>query len=82
MTRLPVVTIARLTRPVMGAVTRVKVRLSAAASTAAFAASTFAADWRSLAVRVSNSSFEIAWAAKRFTARICSALANAAWARA
>src|SRR5580658_9951436 len=56
-------------RPEIGAVTRVKSRLSAATSSAACAASTFACPCSRPDVRVSNSSCEIACCARSFVAR-------------
>ncbi len=69
MIRLPSVTWWRLTRPPIGAVTRVNSTSSAAASTAARTPASDAAVWRTVAARVSASSWEMARDFTRNSAR-------------
>ncbi|MNY48931.1 hypothetical protein D3C86_1843080 [compost metagenome] len=78
LTRLPAVTSARLTRPSMGAVIRVKLRLSRALSSSAWVAATAA--WASAAAlaRASASSAEMALLARRRSPRLAS-LARRVW---
>ncbi|MOA49571.1 hypothetical protein D3C78_1724680 [compost metagenome] len=81
-TRLPAVIMARLARPSIGAITRVKSRFSCAMSNWAWAAKTLLCACAAEERRCSHTSVEIAWLPISFSVRLDSLRASAAWLRA